>query len=339
MDHKVLFVPGDLGACGYYRITQRFQLLQMNPAGIQPIYLGPMVLQNAGQQVTVTQRIVSAQALRSLIQFKQNFGSKVIIDYDDLLWTAPGEKLHKYNMFLNMIDLNKAYTALKEYLPDAADAVTVSSQSLKDSLKEIYPEDRIYVLPNMLAIREWGFDRAVAVPSDDTFFYTGSLSHYSNAEEMYGDFSIPMANYLRKAPTMYMGDEKPWFFEKCFQETKWVSIELYPNFLYQNTRKAKFTMAPLDSNKFNACKSDLKYLESCALGRVCLVSDFENSPYSGAHELQKIPVDASLDDIKNAVARCNEHYAEILEYQYQYLNRRWMDTNMARYVSSILSVI
>lgn len=341
MGIRTLFLPGDTGACGYYRIIQQFQHYQLNPdPDIQPMYLGPLMLRECDQQVTVCQRVCSRTALESLIKFKGITGTKVIIDYDDLLWAEHPERLHKFNIMLNNYDCGQYYRDMKELLPEAADAIICTTGKLRDALEELVEQKvPVHVVPNMLSIRDWCFEKATEIINEDTYFYAGSVSHYNNKERMYGDFSIPLAKFLEKERTMFMGDWKPWFFGNCIAETGWVGLSAYPKALYQNTRYAKFTMAPVADNMFNACKSDLKYLESCAVGRVCLVSDFENSPYSGASPLQKISPEASIKDIRETVNACKEHYGEILDYQYGYLNSRWLDRNISLYTEIIKSVV
>lgn len=337
---RVLFCPGDIGGCGYYRLLQVFSkcLLDLR-SKIDPVFLGCMTLHNVDQQVTYLQRVCGVKGFDEIRKFKESSKSKIIIDYDDLLWDKDNRILHKYNMFLNRIDLKTAYKDIKENLADVADAVTVSNDALKDSLKEFYPEDRIFVLRNRLSMKEWSFDRTVMIPKDDSFFYSGSMSHYSNKDKFYGDFSIPLANFLKTQTTMFMGDEPPWFFEKCEMREDWADLSVYAQIYKQFTNYAKFTLAPLENNHFNKFKSDLKYLESCAVGRVCLVSDFDGSPYHLAHPLQKLPQNASINEIRDIVENCKSHYGEILNYQYDYLNLSWLDDHMNQYETLFSSVL
>jgi len=337
---KVLFCPSDPGGCGYYRITQVFiKYLSALQSSVMPIYLGRQTLQSAGQDVTYTQRICGKLGFDELRKFKAASKSKIIIDYDDLLWDPDNSVSNKYNMFLNRIDLKSAYKDMSENLSDVADAVSVSCDALKDSLKQFYPEDRIFVLPNRLSFKDFAYDRTLMIPTDDVFFYSGSQSHYSNSSKMYGDFSIPLANLLKTAPTIFMGDVPPWFFANCVYHENWADLSVYSTVLYQTTRNAKFTLAPLVDNKFNKYKSDLKYLESCAIGRICLVGDFPGSPYQLAHPMQKVPQNASIDEIKGIIENCKAHYGELLDYQYEYLNRRWLDTSVDDYDSMFESVL
>jgi hypothetical protein len=222
-------------------------------------------------------------------------------------------------------------------LSEVADLVTVTNDELKKEVAQFIDESKIIVVPNMLSMNDWLFDRTTMIPNEDVFFYAGSLSHYNNKHKQHGDFSIPFANYLSKHNSIFMGDEAPWFMNTVY-EYSWVDLAKYAKALYQNSRYAKFTIAPLSNNIFNRSKSDLKYLESCAIGRVCLVSDFDGSPYANAHPLQKIPENASIKDIEQIVKTAKENYAEILNYQYEYLNSRWLDTNFYLYENIFSSI-
>ena len=338
MAKNIMFIPGDIGGCGYYRIFQIMNnAVLSNNQIIRPMFSGVSKLQNAGQDITYTQRVVAEKGFARIKEYKKQCGKehKLIIDYDDLVWYDG--KLHNYNVFLNKYNLKENYESMKKNLSTVADLVTVSCEELKKNISEFYDPDKIVVIPNMLSMNDWLFDRTTMIPNDDIFFYTGSISHYNNDKKQYGDFTIPFANYISKQKTLFMGDIAPWFMN-TLQSYNWVDLSKYSKALYQNTRFAKFTIAPLTENYFNKCKSDLKYLESCAIGRVCLVFDFPGSPYTNAHPLQKIPVNASIKEIETIVNNCKEHYAEILNYQYEYLNNRWLDMNIGQYEAIFTSV-
>lgn len=328
---KVLFVPADNSGCGIYRIYNVFEQLSMlNTDRVQCMFTGIGKLKYIGQDIVWTQRIVGKDGFEKILQMKKENDIKIIIDYDDLIWSKTN-KLHNYNFFLNKHNLVQNYNDMKEYLDKVADAVTVSTEFLKTQLLDFISETKITVLPNRLSINSWCYDRTITIPKDDIFFYTGSISHYDNVNKKYGDFDIPFANFMAKHKTIFMGQDAP-FFMNPIQKYDWTSMTVYSKALYQNTRNSKFTIAPLQNNVFNKCKSDLKYLESCAIGRVCLVSDFEDSPYTNAHPLQKIPENAGIKEIQQIVNNCKTHYGEILEFQYNYLQNRWLDYNLLDYI-------
>ena len=143
---------------------------------------------------------------------------------------------------------------------------------------------------------------------------------------MTGDFSENLSRYLQnqKVITKHI---VPWFLNPI-KSYMACPLNRYAREFYDETKDAKFIIAPLADNLFNRCKSHLKYLESCAVGRVCLVSSFEGGPYEGAHEYQKIPVDATQKTIEFIVERAEANYVEILKHQYWYLNHFWLDNNL-----------
>lgn len=336
---NALFVPSDLGGCGYYRLLTWQRLMQLSYGEICPLYMGPLNLVNAHQDVTITQRIIDRKSLQAIVNYKAKNHTRFIIDYDDLLWQPSDGKLHNYNVFLQNPQISAAEDSLTDLLAEAADLVTVSCETLKTEMTRFIPADRIVVIPNYLTANDWWFDKTVAIPSEDTFFYSGSMSHYNNEKKQYGDFDIPLAKFLSQNKTLFQGDQKPWFFEHCLVESGWTGIQTYAKELYNNTRYAKFTLAPLQPNVFNTMKSDLKYLESCAIGRVCLVSDFVGSPYTNAHPMQKLPQNASIGEIKDIVDNAKAHYGEILEYQYDYLSKRWADDHIDEYTDVVKGVL
>lgn len=331
MGRKVLFIPGDRGGCGCYRIFNQFKLLSLlNQGNVNPLFAGVQHLQHVGEDIVFTQRNCTKAAFEKLLEYKKKHNVKFVIDYDDLAWSKDNS-LHKYNMFINEYDMSQNYRDMKTYLNDVADAITVTTAELKQQLLDFVPAEKITVIPNCMTISDWCFDRTTMIPKDDVFFYAGSPSHYNNEKKFYGDFDIPLANFLKKNYTEFQGGEAPWFMTpRAIYE--WTDMTVYSKSLYQNTRNSKFTIAPLTDNLFNRCKSDIKYLESAAIGRVCLVSDFEGSPYSGAHPLQKIPAGASINDIKEIVENCKKNYGMLLNYQYEYLNQRWLDYRIDEYI-------
>lgn len=327
---RVSIIPGDYQGCGYYRMMQVMEEMNYTGTEFHLMNLGPATLVNAGQDVTYCQRVCTEGGFKQLEALKNNSKTKIIIDYDDIVWNGKDYKLHNYNMFLNRYNPDKNMHAMQKYLNNIADKVTCSTEYLKKNLMQFVDEDKITVIQNHLRIRDWLFDTATYIPNDDIFFYAGSSSHYNNDKKQYGDFDIPLANYLKDKKVVFQGDNPP-FFMKPVANIGWTNLNFYSKSIYNNTRNIKFTLAPLVDNEFNRSKSDLKLLESCAIGRVCLVSDFENSPYHGAHPLQKIPLNASIGQIRDIVENAKLHYSEILKYQYEYLQNRWLHMHLNEY--------
>lgn len=335
---RIMFAPSDLDGCGYYRVIQLQQMLQTVDIGVVPLYAGPRSIEDQSQHVTFTQRVCDASDLMRVMQFKEATKSKVIIDYDDLLWAGSNYDCPRYNVALSYYAMAERREAMKKYLDEAADAVICTTDYLKARLSEFVSSEKITVIPNCLSMRDWLFPRTTVVPTDESYLYAGSVTHYHNEKRLYGDFSIPLANYLRDKKFGFMGDVTPWFLTTK-QHFKYVKCPVYSKSLYQYTRDWRYTLAPLAKNSFNMAKSDIKYLESCAVGRVCLVSDFDGSPYSKAHEKQKLPNGYGIKDISSVVGNLSDSYAEVIEYQYDYLNSRWLDNRLGDYAQVIQGVL
>lgn len=310
---SICFTPMDFGGCGSYRIKYPgFACYNKAKVNIST----PMMYNNYGQEFIYTQRVCNKDVFNTLMPLKDK-GIKFVIDYDDCLW----RELPNYNKC--DIHYKENYQGMKEYLDKFAYKVTCTNEFLKKDLTEFVNEDKIIVMPNCLDYTRWRFN--YIKPSDKiSFFYAGSPTHYDGKN--YGDFSGGLVHYLQNKTVYGMGYLPEFIKGKVL--TNWVDIDFYPSVFYQCAVNSKFIIAPLADNYFNKCKSDLKYIESCAVGRVCLVSDFPDCPYSAvAHEYQKIPLNSTATAINYIVERANEHYDEIIEHQYKVLNERWLDAN------------
>lgn len=128
----------------------------------------------------------------------------------------------------------------------------------------------------------------------------------------------------------------PFFFKDiadkilCFEP---INILSYPNLLH--SINADFIIAPLKENVFNKCKSNLKYLESCAVGSVMIGSAFTDSPYNCIDERCKIQKTMTAKHIERMFWKLCEKdtYNEILSNQYEYMNEMWLENNISKYAN------
>lgn len=320
------FVPADRWACGYYRISQVFNALMLS--GDYDISLSrPAHYTTQNQNLIYTQRIAKRDLLDALIGFKEQTGIEFIVDFDDMIFkSVNGEGMPEYNHHSEKIDWQSNSESMKN-LVHLSQKVTCSTEFLKKCISEYYPSEQVHVIKNMLTYREWNFPRTPA-PSERVFMFAGSDSHFHNQKKLLGDFSLPMIKYLNSQKVLCKGTS-PFFLKHWFVPPSHLSS--YSTDLFRQTRDVRFLVAPLAENDFNRCKSDLKYLEAAAVGRVCLCSSFDGGPYENVHPLQKIPADATEETIRYIVEKAEEHYDEILDYQYQYLQSRWLEINLNQY--------
>lgn len=300
----------DRTACGRYRIYYP----GLNMYNVENVTISPPgTFHYYGQDYIYTQRVCTSKVFELLLELKIKFqGLKFIIDYDDCVW----QELPKYNRC--KVDWQANYEGMKKYLDILADRVTCTNDFLKKSLSEFVPEGKITVIPNCLDYNRWRFD--YYAPNDNlSFFYAGSPTHFD--ENTYGDFPKGAVEYLKGKEVSIQGI-KPWFLDTR-HVYPWVDIDDYPIAFANNALKSKFILTFIEDNYFGNCKSDLKYIESCAVGRVCLCSDM--GTYSLAHPYQKIPKDVTKEQFEKIVERANDNYDMLIKYQYDILNKRWLD--------------
>lgn len=306
---KLNFVPMDRTACGRYRIYYP----ALNLYNVEDVTISsPGSFKYFKQEWIYTQRICPPKLMETMINFKNQTGVKFVIDYDDCVW----RELPKYNRCT--INWKDNYEGMKKYLNILADKVTCTNAFLKKSLSEFVPESKIVVMHNTLDFNRWRFD--YYPPNEDlTFFYAGSPTHFD--DKSYGDFPAGAVEYLKGKKVRIMGI-RPWFIDTN-EVSGWVDIDDYPIAFANNSLKCRFILTFIEDNYFGNCKSDLKYIESCAVGRVCLCSDI--STYSVAHPYQRIPPNVTKSQFEYIVKRANDNYDMLIKYQYDVLNRRWLN--------------
>ena len=307
---KLNVVPMDNKACGYYRLIYPAQAMyNFTKVNIAP----PLLFSGNKGEWVWTARVCNADVFKVLLEFKQKNNVKIAIDYDDNLWEEPPA----YNRCNIKWKENNA--AMKEYLGQLADLVIVSTDELAESIHRLGYQNTV-VMKNCLEYNRWRFD--YYEPSANlNFFYAGSATHWS--PDSYGDFTPELVKYLRNKEVNVLGTN-PTFLPSSRNVCKWVDINSYPTVFARHAMKSKFVIAPLQDNLFNRCKSDLKYLECAAVGRVCLCSDV-GEYMKVAHPMQIIPNDADFNKIEYIVNRATKHYNEIIQHQYKVLNERWLN--------------
>lgn len=310
---RINFIPADLGGCGYYRIIYPAQMLYNH---YKVTISTPATFNYYEQDYIYTQRICHSDTFKALLQMKDK-GVKFIIDYDDCIW----KEVPSYNRC--NVHWKDNYNGMKEYLALLADKVTCTNEFIKESLTEFIEPDKIIVIPNSLDYSRWRID--YYEPNDKlNFLYAGSNTHWNVNDT--GDFHKGLINYLKDKEVNIMGTNPT--FLNVHSNTPWVDVNSYPIIFASRALQNRFVLAPLQDNYFNKCKSDLKYLECCAVGRVALVSTFTDSPYNLSHPLQRIPNNCSESTMKDIVKNAIKHYDEIIKHQYSIINNRWLKKDL-----------
>jgi len=189
---------------------------------------------------------------RSLAQQKSQW-RKIVYEIDDLLIDIPADNPNReiINKREQIID------SLKE-----ADAVTVTTDALRDHLS-IYNKN-IYVLPNYIDLGIWGKDIWEPNVCKDRLIigYIGTPTHKKDLEMIFPAIKKVIDRYGDKVIFKFWGCITPELIR--LRGVEFVS-DLVPDYKvfaeYMKGLDIDIALAPLVTNAFNECKSNIKFLE------------------------------------------------------------------------------
>lgn len=332
----------DKNGCGYFRCIWPFELLStyknklcLNTFVYQ---LDDNVLRTVDtmrfqRQATDSQLGVWNMYLSMKKQGRYNYNLQYELD-DNMMEIEETNKI-AYDFF----DAKKKQNHL--YMLNSADSVTFSTQALKDIYVNDYGIDaeKIKVvknhLPQFMYSLPYRNSTKDFTKEKPRIFWSGSASHLGKGGDL--EFILPL---IEKTV-----DEYQWVFQGTvppelsnyvksgqIEFLPWVPIYGLANIQFYKARPDIY-LAPLKPNRFNTCKSDLKYLEACALGAPCITTSFQEqgliSPYDDANAEICIEPDADIwKTMIDHLISDPDYYIDVVKNQYEFLNGRWMENNL-----------
>lgn len=221
-------------------------------------------------------------SLAALFGLKKKFNCKIVWDFDDDLFNIrPSQSAYK------VYPPGSRGRALLGAAMTYCDAITVSTETLKESLsktlKEIFNVDiPIYVCSNFINVEKW--TKIKYRPSNSpTIGYYGSTTHNDDLELI----KPTLYKILEKYPTvrlefvgaMSMKDTVD-FFKDIPDDELLKRVKLsggtsgwdgFPEMLIN--KNWDIALAPLINDKFNECKSNIKWMETAMKQIPCVCSD------------------------------------------------------------------
>ena len=277
-------------------------------------------------------------------KFQSQYQYKLIAELDDYVFELP-----EYHPGFDENSIQKTRSLLTNL--KNVDEVIVSTNNLKIQLEQLGITTKITVIENTLPKHLYQTDvkrfRFADIVKPKIAF-TGSNYHYNNSKKLDGDFEQNIKDFVLKNIDNYefvfFGDA-PHFLKKFVDEGKIIIVPFTNPVEYANNLKkirVDFVIAPLTENLFNACKSDLRYLEASAMGSVFIGSKFVNndveggftSPYQNCRNT--FDSNSSVEDIENLITKflTEEAYNSELALQYDELDGRWLENadNILKFV-------
>lgn len=223
---------------------------------------------------------------KMIIYCKKQYGTKFVLDIDD--WFDYGKTHPAYNACIFNMFPEKMMMNFKLF-----DYVTTTTEYFKDIISEYFPEDKIYVFENAISSNDEQFSIKKNKSDKLRIGLTGGSSHTEDikqllefpkylTEKQLDEIELVFCGYDNKNAENVVIDETGKVVERtplADKDNWWVQTENkfkqevkhYKRIESKDIMKGEFgkiyedidvLLVPLTNNKFNRCKSELKFIEA-----------------------------------------------------------------------------
>lgn len=343
---RAVYYGADLGGCNAWRMG--FPAFYMNYQGKAIINeLSSMVIDPRFypgiSSVTLQRQATDVQKafLHFIKEGGRELGFKINYEIDDIVFS---EDIPEYNRCKFAFEDPKIRKTIEEMM-QMVDEITVTCDFMKEYYKHKTSNPNVTVVPNYIP-KFWfdGFynEKEVYEKYDKNkkrpiVLYAGSGTHFDviNKTGQQDDFAHVIDDIIKarkKYRFVFMGGfpyaVKPFIDNGEMLYYDWVQLLDLPRGLFAIGANA--TYAPLQDNNFNRAKSDIKLLESGALGMPCVAQNL--CTYSKA--------DLTFDSGSDLIGRLDQlfkdenSYMEYSRRARQYVETMWLENEenwMKRY--------
>ncbi len=361
----VILYASDSTGCGHIRSVFPYSFLGSifgKPQTLLPLISPVFIFQHdlmVRARDLIFQRQMTGTHLDIIRKYKNmqaKYKYKMIYDIDDLLWglneNQGGDKKHgipSYNFASERIGMDEKVSSIE--IMKLMDLVTVSTMQLANYLKDKIGGTQLKVVYNTVPKYLYGEDRRKPITEKikkPKILYAGSPTHYSNRRRLPGDWDNRWVQYIIKQVKaekilFYCMGGLPYVFDSIKEKVaihEWVSSYHYA--LLLKRINPDFLIMPLINNYFNSCKSDVKYVEACAIGSIGIGSTFESgdpSPYD--NNIVTIKDTATVEEIEKLIDECSEAdvFNKIIKSQYDMLISQGRYTESPKYINSLVNML
>lgn len=245
-----------------------------------------------GRALYILQRSIMFKETKEITDLIHKSGGVCICDYDDLL-----TEIADYNPY-------KSESVSEDELANVLscfDAITVSTEFLKKKFLEMNGALKIYVIKNR--VPRWMTLSRQMKRNWNVILYSGSASHHSVGM---GDWTESWVTALERLSRdgyklICMGHSVPEFIKHIDGITHLPPMILEDHYYRKASINYGIEISPLAENNFNKSKSNIRAIESMAVGAGFVGSCFDDSPYNGIG--YNVPAEASADKIEYAIRK------------------------------------
>lgn len=260
------------GAVGWYRVKNALEKLGHKTVGALTLGTPQMALDLKAKGDIWFWKPVDNEGMNVDIDTAKHFtGAKMVLDLDD----EPFAINEKHPLYAEI----KAKSDRVKRMIEIADHVVVSSEPLKESIKEI--AKKVTVIPNAIDPAIWKVKKKKRTDGKIRIGWVGSSSHIADLHII----TDVVRDILDKYPHVEMyfvgfvtGDfgGKESYKGRVFNKQGTAGYEEYPQFLAD--LDLDIAIAPLEDNQFNRCKTPIKWMENAMLETPMVLSDV--TPYT-----------------------------------------------------------
>jgi glycosyltransferase involved in cell wall biosynthesis len=308
---KILVIPGDDGACSFYRAYSPYWKLVGHEVAFTYDADDPNFKE---ADALVIPRAHTELSLKVIREFKAS-GRPVILDFDDNFHAIPW-----YNPALAVFHPGSENLKNFEEALELATIVTASTQALADAYKE--RRDDIMVCPNFITNEH--FDEVAPKEISGELKREGQVRiGYVGSHTHFGDVALLAEPLTKIAETYQMPRVQYVFFgyPPVLPLQHRVTCEFYPgmgrvagenvsDFMLRYYKEIKamdidVALAPLENSLFNRCKSNIKLLEYGISGVPVVASGVGPYDYYYNNSLHSIATcwDAWVDTLTGLIER------------------------------------
>jgi hypothetical protein len=327
----------DYGGCAFYRCMAPNLLLNLYQKAVimesTTMVLDPRFYENI-KAVKIQRQATPAQRefVKLLKTLSQQNGFKLIYEIDDLVFR---EDIPDYNRNKDAFTSDEIRQSILDIM-NMCDEITVTCDFMRDYFIEKTGNKAVTVIPNYLQ-KGW-FDRYYNLGNliksfeknkkkpKISIFASGTHVDVTNRTNQQDDFA-GIVQAVIKTKTMFR-----WQFFGCFPLPlkpfidrgeiafyPWAPLPEFAGVMAQ--ADTQLTFAALQDNNFNRAKSNIKLIESGALGIPCVCPDMVT--YKDAFLKYKTG-DEFIDQIKYAL-KDQTRYADLCKKSKTYADNFWLD--------------
>jgi len=334
----------DFSGCGFWRMLWPEQILN---AYQQAIVHGSTVMVTDEKYYTrvkcvrVQRQATPAQLkfITFLHQLAEKMKFHTVYEIDDIVFY---EDIPEYNKFRGAFVDDDIRSATIDMM-SMCNEITVTCQYMKDYYMDKTGNKNITVIPNYPP-RFWldQYDEQMIEQNyskrkkKPRVLYAGSGAHFDvdnlvNQKDDFGHVVDTVIKTINKYQWIFIGAFpnrlRQYVIDGKIEFHPWTHLYEYPR-LVQKVRP-NVMVAPLVDNIFNRAKSDLKYIEGCALGAPAICQDlctYEDAVY-------KFTTGAEMVDQIDAVMKDKSTYMKAVRKGRAVAETRWLEApqNMGKY--------